>query len=211
MARDETGASTVRFPGRVVWLRARAAWLRAATRRTGAAVARWDDRAFRRLAAVDNSVLNRATPVVTRLSDRSSLWVLVSAAMAATRRPAVIRSAAHGLGTIAATSVIANQGLKRAIVRRRPPRSLVPGVRRAPAKSSSSFPSGHTASAVAFLVVVGRRHPRLALPLAALATTVGLSRVSTGLHYPSDVIAGGALGAAVGAVSCRVPIRWPGR
>ncbi|WP_111766924.1 phosphatase PAP2 family protein [Nakamurella deserti] len=181
--------------------------VRAMARRAAAEVARWDDLAFRRLATVENVVLDRATPVVTRLSDHSGVWVLVAAGMAATRRPPAVRSAAHGLVTIAVTSLLANQGLKRVIVRRRPPRQLVPATRRAPAKSSSSFPSGHTASAIAFLVVVARRRRRSTAPLAASATVVGLARVSTGLHYPSDVLAGAVIGAVIGTASRRM---WPG-
>jgi len=72
---------------------------------------------------------------------------------------------------------------------------------------SASFPSGHTASAVAFASAVGTALPATAVPLGLLACAVGYSRVHTGVHYPSDVAAGAVLGiasaAAVRAVADR--------
>ena len=63
---------------------------------------------------------------------------------------------------------------------------------------STSFPSGHSATAFATAIVVGFAYPRLRLPLLALAAVVALSRVYLGMHYWSDVLAGSLLGVAVG-------------
>jgi len=95
------------------------------------------------------------------------------------------------------SSLIANQAAKRLSFRSRPDRKLVPVQRRTPHKGSSSFPSGHTASAVAFAIVASDAHKALTAPLTGLAAAFALSRVFTGMHYPSDVIAGAALGAGV--------------
>ena len=66
-----------------------------------------------------------------------------------------------------------------------------------------SFPSGHTLHAVAFTLVAAAYYPELAWLLAPLTLVVAASRVVLGLHYPSDVLAGGALGAliAVGSLN----------
>lgn len=91
--------------------------------------------------------------------------------------------------------------------RRRPPTSavakVVPGL---PKTKTSSFPSGHTASAFAFAVGAGSELPALAPLLGGLALAVGYSRVHTGAHHPSDVAGGAVLGAAVGLVTRRL---WP--
>jgi undecaprenyl-diphosphatase len=74
--------------------------------------------------------------------------------------------------------------------------------------TSSSFPSGHSASGFAFATAVGRDIPFLAFPLRALAAAVAYSRVHTGVHYPADALVGslegGAIGLVVGGAAQRV-------
>lgn len=57
-----------------------------------------------------------------------------------------------------------------------------------------SFPSGHTLHAVAFTGVALAYFPGLAWLLLPFTALVAASRVVLGLHYPSDVLAGAALG-----------------
>lgn len=64
-----------------------------------------------------------------------------------------------------------------------------------------SFPSGHTLHAVAFTVVALAWYPGLAWLLIPFSTSVAVSRVVLGLHYPSDVLAATGLGLALGSVS----------
>jgi len=63
-----------------------------------------------------------------------------------------------------------------------------------------SFPSGHTLHAVAFSIVAIAYYPALAWLLVPFTLLVATSRVVLGLHYPSDVLAGGALGALIASV-----------
>ncbi|MEJ0100464.1 MAG: phosphatase PAP2 family protein [Pseudomonadota bacterium] len=60
-----------------------------------------------------------------------------------------------------------------------------------------SFPSGHTLHAVSFTTVICSSIPQLAWILVPMAALIAGSRVVLGLHYPSDVAAGGALGAVL--------------
>jgi membrane-associated phospholipid phosphatase len=61
-----------------------------------------------------------------------------------------------------------------------------------------SFPSRHVASACAMALVASKTHPLIARSYAAIAIVLGVSRVAEALHYPTDVLAGAALGIAVG-------------
>lgn len=59
-----------------------------------------------------------------------------------------------------------------------------------------SFPSGHTAAAFLMTTLVSAAFPALLAPALAWALLVGFSRIYLGVHYPSDVLAGMALGVA---------------
>jgi membrane-associated phospholipid phosphatase len=67
-----------------------------------------------------------------------------------------------------------------------------------------SFPSGHTAGSFAAAVALAAFYPWDAPMLLALASGVGASRVYLGHHFPSDVVAGAGLGAALGALTARL-------
>ncbi len=69
---------------------------------------------------------------------------------------------------------------------------------------STSFPSGHAATAFAAATAVAIVYPRLRVPVLLLATLVALSRVYLGVHYWSDVIVGGLFGVAIGWATVRV-------
>lgn len=91
--------------------------------------------------------------------------------------------------------------LKRRTARPRP-YEVVPAVAMGTAPLDAfSFPSGHTLHAVAFTLVAASHYPALAGMLTAFTALVAASRVVLGLHYPSDVLAGAAIGAAIAEAS----------
>ncbi len=110
----------------------------------------------------------------------------------------------HAALQMAGTGIVAwllYRTLKRRTRRPRPFRVHREVIARAPPLDEFSFPSGHTLHAVSFGIVATGWFPVLALPLALFAVLVAMSRVVLGLHYPSDVLAGAALGALLGLAS----------
>lgn len=61
-----------------------------------------------------------------------------------------------------------------------------------------SFPSGHTITAFAIAVALGAFYPSIRPELLFCAASVACSRILLGMHFLSDVIAGGILGAGLG-------------
>lgn len=69
-----------------------------------------------------------------------------------------------------------------------------------------SFPSGHTMNAVNFAIMFCWFFPQLFWIVVPFALLVGLSRIVLGMHYPTDVIVGAALGALIAWASTSL---WP--
>jgi diacylglycerol kinase family enzyme/membrane-associated phospholipid phosphatase len=180
------------------WLRGR--WLH----RAKAA----DSGLLTRVAAADSVILDHALPRLSRAANHSALWMAIAMALGATRNKWARRAALRGLASVAIASSVTNVVAK-GVTRRRRPTSEIPLVRqllRVP--GTTSFPSGHAASAAAFATGVALEMPALAVPVGGLAVAVGASRVVVGVHYPSDVLAGFAIGTAAGTLTLRW---WPRR
>jgi membrane-associated phospholipid phosphatase len=163
-----------------------------------------DQRLLDRLGAVDSGVLDHVLPRLSRAANHGRLWFGVAGLLALTGRRDASRAAVRGLVSLGVASGIANVVAKQAVRRVRPTVDLVPPVRwlrRAPV--TPSFPSGHSASAAAFATGAAIEMPVLAVPLGGLAAGVAVSRVVTGVHYPSDVVSGVLLGATVGAATLK--------
>jgi undecaprenyl-diphosphatase len=131
---------------------------------------------------------------LSRSANHSLLWFTVAAVLAG-RAGTTRRAALRGLVAILGASTTANAVLKPLLPRRRPPDAEMPPERRLRRRpTSSSFPSGHAASAAAFTTAVAMESPRAGLAVAPLAAAVAWSRVHVGVHWSSDVLAGAAVG-----------------
>ncbi len=141
--------------------------------------------------------LRRASTPASRLADGPA-WILVASVLLASLGPAALPAVGRML-LGAAVGVLLYKLLKRRTARPRPC-DVRPGIHSwLPAPDRFSFPSGHTLHAVAMTVVACDALPLLTPALAPFAALVGVSRVVLGLHYPSDVLAGAAIGAALAA------------
>ena len=159
--------------------------------------ARLDVAVYEAVAATSTPALDEPLRRLSNAANKSALWVAIAAALAAVGGPRGRRAALGGIASIVVSSAVVNLPLKALYTRQRPDRVGVrPRHVRMP--TSSSFPSGHSASGFAFATAVGRELPLLSLPLRGLAAAVAYSRVHTGVHYPGDAIAGSLLGGAIG-------------
>lgn len=139
---------------------------------------------------------DRAVLAFTLLGEHGAGWLALGAAGAALE-PARRERWGRAMATIGA-AYLANQAVKFTVRRRRP---QVDGLDQlAPTGSQLSFPSAHATSSFAAVVVYARLGLPVA-PLLALAAGLAASRVWLGVHYPSDVLAGAALGTAIGALA----------
>ena len=143
---------------------------------------------------------------LTRAANHGKLWFAAAAVLLALGRP---RAAARGLASLGLASLIANLVGKRLVGGERPARTSIPIARRLErSPTSPSFPSGHTASAVAFATGVALEWPAAGAALAPLAAGVGYSRLHTGAHWLSDVAGGAAIGAGAAlALKAAAPAR----
>jgi undecaprenyl-diphosphatase len=92
-------------------------------------------------------------------------------------------------------ALLVQKSIKRRFGRRRPCEHPNGPPQRAPIPDKGSFPSGHTLHAVMGAVLITSLVPPVAPAFIALAVVIAMSRVILGVHYPSDVVAGAALGA----------------
>jgi membrane-associated phospholipid phosphatase len=154
-----------------------------------------EERLMRRLvgigAARGDSFPSRAGDV----SRQPAVWAGFAVALALTGprgRRAVLRG-----GTCSAVASLIHLPIKVVIGRSRPRGARALGTER----STSSFPSGHTASDLSFTLGAAQEIPGLIVPLSLATLGSHWSLVRSRIHYPGDIIGGGAIAVAVTAAA----------
>ena len=138
--------------------------------------------------------VDRFWRLLSGAADHGKLWFAVAGVLVALGKP---RAAARGLVSLGVASLVANVVGKQLVGGDRPALTSIPAARRLDrSPTSPSFPSGHTASALAFATGVGLDAPVAGAVIAPLAVGVGYSRLHTGAHWFSDVVGGAAIGGA---------------
>jgi undecaprenyl-diphosphatase len=167
------------------------------------------DRAISRaVSGLPPTPVDPAMKALSTAANHSLLWFAVAALLAA-RKGVSRRASTRALLSIAGASVTANAVMKPLLPRRRPAAAELPAYQTIDhPPTSSSFPSGHSASAAAFATALALESPRLGLAVAPLAAAVAYSRVHVGVHWASDVAAGAAVGTGVALATQRW---WPVR
>ena len=135
--------------------------------------------------------LERLVLAFTRTGEHGMLWLAV-AGVGATLDPPRRALYLRGARTVAA-GYLTNIALKYAIRRRRPRLEGLPAL--SSTVTGLSYPSAHATTSFAAARTLSRCLPPV--PLYACAVAMALSRPYAGVHYPSDILAGAALGTAM--------------
>jgi undecaprenyl-diphosphatase len=171
-------------------------------------VSRFDeriDRSFNRVRG--HKFVDRTMYSLSELGDFSLIWHTASVAMAAFGDEHSERVAVRLSSALAVESVLVN-GVIKGLVRRERPADPSPRPHRLRQPSTSSFPSGHaSAAACATVLLTDGAGPAATVAWTALATLVAVSRVHVQIHHGSDVVGGALVGATIGLVFRRWPVR----
>lgn len=161
---------------------------------------------FRRISETHHPAGDMLLPRLSRAANHSRLWVTIAAALALLGGRRGQRAGIRGMLAVGMASFVANVPAKLAVNRMRPQLEVPVARRLARLPTSTSFPSGHSASAFAFATGVSLERPGLAPFLLPVAGAVAYSRIYTGVHYPTDVVIGSAIGAGAALMTRRM---WP--
>jgi undecaprenyl-diphosphatase len=157
--------------------------------------------------------VGKVLSAVEEAAESSKLWCGAAAVMAWKGGWRGRRAAAAGMGALMVAQLVSNGLCKQLADRPRPPAEWIPHDEVADRPDSSSFPSGHTAAAVAFTAAVAPTWPVAGALCAVPAALVAVERVQSGAHYPSDVAVGAVIGLAGAWLTRRVPAlflrHWP--
>ena len=147
--------------------------------------------------------LNPVMIFVTHLGDKGLFWIALTLLMLffrKTRRTGVASAISMVIGLIVANLLLKN------LVHRIRPYEMIEGLELMIEKQKDfSFPSGHATNSFACAWVIFRTmQKRYGVPALVLAILISLSRLYVGVHYPTDIIAGVAIG--IGAAEAGIAI-----
>jgi undecaprenyl-diphosphatase len=136
--------------------------------------------------------------LVSRSGDLGMIWLCISALLLFWPATRIVGGIC--VATLLATTCLGEFLLKQIFRRPRPYVTYGPVKLTIPMPSGFSFPSGHTASAMAAARVLATLGPWMAAAAYFYAVLMGLSRIYLKAHYVTDVVAGGAMGFICGGI-----------
>lgn len=170
----------------------------------------WDINTLHKVNSWDGKFIRNYNKVISRTEPYIAIGVPVAMALTAWAKHdrELLKDAVY-VGTSVAGTFVLTYGMKYLVDRERPFDRYPDRVHAYSYESSPSFPSGHTATAFALATSLSIKYPKwyVIAPSAFWACSVGVSRMNEGVHYPSDVLAGAAIGAGCAVVNIYVN-RW---
>ena len=170
----------------------------------------WDINVVHQINSWDGKFIRNYNKVVSESEPYLAVGVPMAMALAAWIKNdrGLLKDAVY-VGTSVAGAFALTYGLKYIVDRARPYESYPDRIHPYSLESDSSFPSGHTATAFALATSLCIRYPKwyVIAPSALWACSVGVSRMNEGVHYPTDVLAGAALGAGFAVANIYIN-RW---
>jgi undecaprenyl-diphosphatase len=142
--------------------------------------------------------LTAVMKTVSRLGDAGIVWIVLGILLlffAKTRR-----GGGYMLASLAVEYALCDLVIKKLVLRPRPYLVIQALELLVKQESSTSFPSGHSASSFVCAYILTRCFGKKGAWSYVLATFIALSRIYVGVHYPSDVVAGVLLGTVIGVV-----------
>ncbi len=147
-------------------------------------------------------VLDKLMPFISRIGNLGAIWLAIAVIFLL-----IPKYRKHGIMIVLGVLLAALTGelvLKHLVQRVRPcnVNSLVPMLIARPA--DFSFPSGHTSASFAATVVMWKANKKLGIAALLLAVLIAFSRLYLFVHYPTDILAGAALGLACGMIAVKL-------
>lgn len=173
----------------------------------------WDINTVHRINSWDSKFIRNYNKVISRSEPYVAIGVPVAMAIGAwVKQDRELLKDAVYVGTSVAGAFVVTYGLKYAVGRDRPYERYPHRIHPYSYEHSPSFPSGHTATAFALATSLSVKYPKwyVIAPSAVWACSVGVSRMNEGVHYPSDVLAGAAIGAGCAVANIYIN-RWLNR
>lgn len=145
--------------------------------------------------------LDAVLPAVSRTCDHGELWIVLAAVLLLKRQ----RRCGAAVACALALDLVSCNVILKPLIGRIRPFAVNPAVELLTAPPlDASFPSGHTAASFAAVFALKAAGSPLWRPALAVAVVMAFSRLYLYVHWPSDVLGGALLGAAVGWAGARL-------
>lgn len=152
-----------------------------------------DERILLKISKLHRPFLNKLMVAITTAGNTGTIWLLIAV-------PMLLNSSVRNKGiklilSLLLTGFMGEIVIKRLVGRIRPSKLIEPEKLLIKKPITYSFPSGHTSSSFAAALTISLNYSLTFAVLAfALAGAIAFSRLYLRVHYPSDILAGGALG-----------------